>query len=388
MPSETGYWNKEEAATQHDFSESLAKWISEYLPKEQSVIDFGAGPGTYIKYLQDAGFKNVLAIEGDASTITETDHKIQQDLTQHFILHSYHNSICLEVGEHLPEKYLKIFLDNLTNNTTDKLILSWAIPQQEGYHHISCRGNQWVVSEMAERGFKWLVKESLNARNYVEDRFGYFKNTLMIFQRNLDSLGIKHGTDKSSVHHDYLKTYEVYLDQFRNKNISLIELGVGGYQYPDRGGESLRMWYDYFSHAKLIGVDLYDKKNIANDRTEFWQGSQTDENLLKTIIEREKESEQRIVIDDASHNCGLTIKTFQIVFPLLQSGDIYIVEDVHTSYFDDEEYGGSKNLSVKNTSMHYFSQLTHQINNAHHDTKLYDIGFIHFYKETIIIKKR
>lgn len=210
----------------------------------------------------------------------------------------------------------------------------------------------------------------------------------------LDELGIKHETDKASNHHDYCKVYAHYLEPFRDKNISLIEIGVGGYQYEDRGGQSLRMWYDYFQNGKIIGIDLYKKINIVNDRTEFWQGSQVDDNLFLSILERERNAEQRIVIDDASHNNALTIQTFELIFPMLQSGDIYIVEDVHTSYFESDEYNGSRDLSAKNTSMNYFSRLTHQLNYLHINTEdqRFDyagkIEFIHFYKEVIVIKKK
>lgn len=215
----------------------------------------------------------------------------------------------------------------------------------------------------------------------------------------LDQLGLKYGTDKASNEHDYCVIYERYIKDLWKRNVSIIEIGVGGYEYEDRGGQSLKMWYDYFPNGKIIGIDLNNKINIVNDRTEFWQGSQIDHNLFKIILEREKDAEVRIVIDDASHNNKLTIKSFEIVFPLLKSGDFYIVEDVHTSYFNDEEYGGNSNPFNEcdpywlPTSMQYFSRLTHQLNNKHLKTEhiireFLDIEFIHFYKEVIIIKKK
>lgn len=207
----------------------------------------------------------------------------------------------------------------------------------------------------------------------------------------LDKLGIKHGTDKSSHHHNYLHIYESYLSPYRDKNISLIECGVGGYQYPDRGGESLRMWYEYFHNGKIIGIDLYDKKNIINARTEFWQGSQTDSHLLKTIIEREKNAFIRVFIDDASHVSELTIETFKIVFTLLSKGDLYIVEDVHTSYWK-KYFDGNPEPGQGTTTMNYFTNLCHQLN---HEALLPEyrnefaplLEWVHFYKEVIVIKR-
>jgi hypothetical protein len=209
----------------------------------------------------------------------------------------------------------------------------------------------------------------------------------------LDALALKHGTDKSSEYHDYCGIYESYSKELKNSNIALIELGVGGYDYIDRGGESLRMWFEYFPHAKLIGLDVFPKKGIINNRTEFWEGSQTDKHLLKTILSRNADAEKRIVIDDASHNNELTVETFRIIFPLLKSGDLYFIEDVHVSYWEDEEYKGNKVPGAKNTTMWFFTTLTHQLNDEHLEPEYrneyaYKIEFIHFYKELIVIKKK
>lgn len=209
---------------------------------------------------------------------------------------------------------------------------------------------------------------------------------------NLNDIGLKYGTDKSSNHHDFLKVYEQYFESVRNKNISLIEIGYGGYEFEDRGGESARTWYEYFPNAKFVYVDLYNKIGAMNDRTDFFQGSQTDKHLLKTIIEREAGAEKRVVIDDASHINPLTIETFEIVFPLLKSGDLYFVEDVHTSYWSEHGYEGNECTAASGTTMQFFSFLTHQLNAEHFHAECRNefankIEFIHFYKEMIVIKK-
>jgi len=209
----------------------------------------------------------------------------------------------------------------------------------------------------------------------------------------LNNIGLKTGTDKNSIYHGYLDIYESYLKDWKEKNIALIELGTGGYHYPDRGGEGVRMWYQYFKSGKIVSVDIHPKENIINDRTEFWQGGQTDKHLLKTIIGQNNDAALRVVIDDASHNNKLTIESFQIIFPLLKSGDYYFVEDAQTSYWDDEEYKGNKVPGDIETTMGYFTYLTHQMNwevlqpeyrNEYADKIL----FVHFYKELIVIKKK
>jgi hypothetical protein len=68
------------------------------------------------------------------------------------------------------------------------------------------------------------------------------------------------------------------------------------------------------------------------------------------------------------------------------------VEDVHTSYWDSEEYGGHEVPGVLNTTMQFFTSLTHQLNAEHlqpeYKNEFADkIEFIHFYKEMIVIKR-
>lgn len=208
----------------------------------------------------------------------------------------------------------------------------------------------------------------------------------------LNDLALKYKTDKASTEHDYCHIYESYLLPFKDKRISLIELGAGGYHYEDRGGESLRMWYDYFRNGKIIGVDLYNKKGLINDRTEFWQGHQDNEHLLQTIIEREAGADVRVFIDDASHINELTIKSFQITFPLLKSGDFYFSEDLHCSYWD-EHFSGNPEPGRGITAMNYFTHLAHQLNDhvllpEFQNEFAGKIEFVHFYRELVVLKRK
>lgn len=206
----------------------------------------------------------------------------------------------------------------------------------------------------------------------------------------LDRLAIQSGTDKSSKHHDYCKYYECYLKDFKDERIILLEIGVGGDEDELKGGESLRMWYKYFTKAKIIGVDITNKKGIINDRTRFYQISQDNKESLTSMIATE--GNPMVIIDDASHINDLTIKTFNILFPLLKSGGIYIVEDLETSYWDDLGYNGNKNPNKGNTIVNYLKGLVDATNSQSFDEKFHNeysgkIEFIHFFKQTCIIKK-
>ncbi len=43
---------------------------------------------------------------------------------------------------------------------------------------------------------------------------------------DLEKIGAETKTDKAEVHHDYLRKYEFFLQTFRERKMTLVELGV------------------------------------------------------------------------------------------------------------------------------------------------------------------
>jgi tryptophanyl-tRNA synthetase len=62
--------------------------------------------------------------------------------------------ISLEVAEHIPSKYESIYLDNLFRHANEGIILSWAVPGQNGMSHINTRPLSYVIQVMSENGFE------------------------------------------------------------------------------------------------------------------------------------------------------------------------------------------------------------------------------------------
>jgi hypothetical protein len=211
---------------------------------------------------------------------------------------------------------------------------------------------------------------------------------------NLTELALKHGSDKAG-HHNYTPIYEKYFAPFREQPITLLELGIGGYEYPDRGGASLKMWYEYFPKASIIGIDLYQKNNLVNDRIKIGIGSQVDSEFLKKIIHNE--GRPNIIVDDASHINNLTIQSFIILFPLLAPGGIYVVEDIESSWAPAGSWADGcsdpYNFNTK-TTVNYFRALVNEMNAQYipHFQSCWsdDLGIesIHFYKNIIFILKK
>jgi len=211
-----------------------------------------------------------------------------------------------------------------------------------------------------------------------------------IFSNNLTKLAQLFGTDKWGLHY-YTPHYQFHLKKFKYRKIKLLEIGVGGYKSPLKGGNSLRMWKNYFPFGKIYSFDIYDKKKLQESRIKIFQGSQVDEKFLNQMINEIGEID--IIIDDGSHINSHVINTFELLFPYLKDGGIYIIEDLETSYRDD--FGGdNKNLDNPDTSMNFFKAFPDRINwmefnSPNFASKQYDtqLQSIHFYHNLIIIYK-
>lgn len=153
----------------------------------------------------------------------------------------------------------------------------------------------------------------------------------------LDKIGIKHNTDKASTRinqsgktvrgHNYLETYEYFLKDYREQEITLVELGVG----PSWNcGKSLLMWSDYFPKATIVGVDIRpDVIEHEKERVKIEIGDCGNPEFLQHIGNKYKPN---IIIDDASHWWSHQIIAFQYLYPTLRENGIYIMEDIQTSF--------------------------------------------------------
>ena len=108
---------------------------------------------------------------------------LKLNLSQPILLDKKGIVICLEVGEHIPKQYQEILLNNLVNNCDKYLILSWAIRGQGGYGHFNELNNDEILPLIENLGFKYLKELSGEVRMVPEDKCGYFRNTLMIFEK-------------------------------------------------------------------------------------------------------------------------------------------------------------------------------------------------------------
>lgn len=137
-----------------------------------------------------------------------------------------------------------------------------------------------------------------------------------------------HRTDEKTLFKmdHYLDIYDGLMGPWMGKPVSFLEIGVY------KGG-SLRMWRDFFSpKATLTFLDIDPAcKALEIPGTEVRIGDQTDVPFLqKTASER---GPFDIIVDDGGHKMDQQITSFRALWPSLRDGGLYIVEDVHTSYW-------------------------------------------------------
>ncbi|MFG2062577.1 class I SAM-dependent methyltransferase [Micromonospora sp. NPDC048871] len=205
---------------------------------------------------------------------------------------------------------------------------------------------------------------------------------------DLDTLALRFGSDKWADHW-YTPHYGRHFEQYRNRRVRLLEIGVGGYDAPDQGGESLRMWKYYFRRGLIHGLDLFDKSSLDEPRLRTIKGSQADAGFLTELAGRIGPLD--IVIDDGSHLSADVILSFQTLFPLLRPGGLYVIEDLQTSYWPGWN-GGTTDLDDPGTSLGFLKTL---VDSLHHQeytggtssAKDRMIGGLHFYHNIAFVEK-
>jgi demethylmacrocin O-methyltransferase len=222
----------------------------------------------------------------------------------------------------------------------------------------------------------------------------YLRLYNILYRKNIFKLSIIFGTDKQGEHH-YSKHYQRHFESLRRKKLNILEIGIGGYENPRNGGESLRMWKAFFPNSYIFGIDIYDKKYHDEKRIKTFKGSQVDEVFLREIAEEIGPID--IIIDDGSHFNDHVITTFKILFPLLSPNGIYVVEDLQTSYWDEVlgvSWGGSSSLKASHTSMNFFKLLVDGLNYEEFTINDYSATYfdkniisMHFYHNLLFVYK-
>lgn len=190
--------------------------------------------------------------------------------------------------------------------------------------------------------------------------------------------GVEHVMDKW-LH--YLPVYDRFFGPWRGKPVRMMEIGVGG-------GGSLDIWRDFFGPgATILGIDINPKcAERVTPPNQVRIGSQADTAFLDTVLAELGPPD--IILDDGSHIASHQIASFRHLFPLLPPGGLYLIEDLHTAYWERFEGGYDK----ADTGIGLIKALIDDQNGWHHDrlanyAPAAQIGGIHMFDSIAVIEK-
>ena len=130
--------------------------------------------------------------------------------------------------------------------------------------------------------------------------------------------------------------YDSYFEKIQNRPLNLLEIGIAG-------GGSLFTWKEYFPNSTITGIDINpDCKKFEEENIKVFIGDQANANFLKEV--NAKTGPYDIVVDDGGHMMNQQITSFKTLFPLLNDGGFYVIEDWHTSYWPSYFDNGGKTI--------------------------------------------
>ena len=181
----------------------------------------------------------------------------------------------------------------------------------------------------------------------------------------------------------YFDIYDRHFAPYRGKPITVVEFGVSH-------GGSLQMWKKYFGRkARIVGVDINPAcAAFTEPRIEVVIGDQEDRKFLRAL--RKKVGPIDVVIEDGGHTMPQQINTFEVLWPAVRDGGVFLIEDLHTSYWPHYDAG----YKQPGTFIEYAKDLVDQMNAWHSreegfevDKYTRSIKGMHVYDSIIVFDK-
>jgi len=149
-------------------------------------------------------------------------------------------------------------------------------------------------------------------------------------------------------HDSYFPVYERILEKYKNRKITLVEIGV-------LNGGSLFMWRDFLGpKARIIGIDLNPSaKKWEEFGFEIYIGDQGEEAFWDETMP--KIGAVDVVIDDGGHTNRQQIVSVVKATPWVNDGGLIVVEDTHASYM--EEFGNPSRFSFVSFTKHLMDRI-------------------------------
>ena len=173
--------------------------------------------------------------------------------------------------------------------------------------------------------------------------------------KSLTDLANCHASDKGTIGpskewpvHNYTDVYDAYLHPLRGEKLTMLEIGLGvtGKNWHsaivhgrNSGGASLKMWHDYFPHAKIFGLDINACSYLDNERIKTFVGHQGHIDDLEAFSKTFGNPRFDLIFDDGSHRPDDQQVSLDYFFKFLKPGGIYFIEDLMANGKGDDRSG-------------------------------------------------
>jgi hypothetical protein len=210
---------------------------------------------------------------------------------------------------------------------------------------------------------------------------------------SLRSIAARHSGTRFVKWLHYFDVYDRHMSEFlaerarRGLTVPLRVLEIGVW----RGG-SLELWREFLGDdAVIFGVDIDpESARVPSDTAKVRTGSQTDQAFMREVLQEMGGVD--LIVDDGSHRSQDVLESLRFLYPALACPGLYIIEDLHTSYWAD--WGGG--FKSKRSSLEQMKSLVDVLHapytNAHVDE--FGLGLthaslkgVHFYDSMVVLEK-
>ena len=133
----------------------------------------------------------------------------------------------------------------------------------------------------------------------------------------LSELSKNYGTDKHTLHCYIDEVYEKIFPKRRLSSAKVLEIGV-------YGGESIKLWKDYFANATVYGLDVSECGAVKNlDRVVHIVDDAYNINTINSLP-----NDFDIVIDDGPHSLESMIIFLSEYSKKIKTNGVLILEDI------------------------------------------------------------
>lgn len=185
-------------------------------------------------------------------------------------------------------------------------------------------------------GFEELNNPATYGHITVRYALGYRHNAL---DDLLNEVGSDKGTAIASgggAPHCYSMAYSPLFEPWRDDKFRMLEIGLQDCEDAEPSdAPSLRAWHEFFPQAAIFGFDIADFSFYEAERTRIFRGDQSSREDWAAFGGWAGADPFRLILDDGSHASSDQQISLAALFPRLEAGGLYVIEDLHWQPYEE-----------------------------------------------------